>query len=80
MFALGIYIIFCSVLLSLPLFLVWLHWSMCTLVHFLECFKMKYMDKDVQSSFVLMKADYVMPFLITEGYSFLVHSDFAVFL
>ena len=41
---------------------------------------MKYKDEDVQSSFVLMKPDYVIPFLITEGYSFLVHSDFAVFL
>ena len=38
------------------------------------------MDEDVQSSFVLVKADYVMPCLITEGYSFLVHGDFAVFL
>ena len=38
---------------------------------------MKYMDEDVQSSFVLMKADYVMPFLITEEYSFFVHRDFA---
>ena len=41
---------------------------------------MKYKDEDVQSSFVLMKPDYVIPFLVTEGYSFLVHSDFAVFL
>ena len=40
---------------------------------------MKYVDEDVQSSFVLIKADYVMPFRITEGYRFLVHSDFAVF-
>ena len=38
------------------------------------------MDEDVQSSFVLVKADYVTSFLITEGYSFLVHSDYAVFL